>query len=548
MSFLRHLLPAWKRGIEDKRKANAAILAAIDKELKDSEQEAIKSKLLLSLNTATDEWLDQYGKIFGVLRTDAERDDKYRQRIINYVMLRRGTIPAIRDAIRAFLDDYDSYIEIYEPHTNVFTLNKSKLNGPDHFLGEYYTVAVLDIRISRPFPSGLIDIINEFKPAGVTVRLTYRPSSHNPKAPVIDLPLEDSEFLPSNTRLHIVNGMNDRIRGHLNLTARSRDESTSGLFMLNDSKLNSLDRLAGSLSAANASYNLATFSENDIMFSEATTMADVLGQTQNMSPDFYTKTGTIDEQYAAQSMDTGATSYLYFTMDMATYFATKYDSYLREIEPSGVYTKETYMSLMDKLYVQYKLAAVTAQQASFSVQVFDLETNSWVDLHGNKATIRYINNIVSIVSNPEYLSKNGLMFVRFKFFPLPDAGDFQTQYESPVFGASTYDEILDGGTFTGSTYDEVIDGTNQKTGIMYDVRFDFFEVGFMKDIAIRPTINMFDGTVTSVSTITDASITYSTYRGIQSPTEAYEFVVDGGTLANHTYDETIDGSYKDYTS
>jgi len=158
--------------MEDKTKANAAILDALDRELKDTEAETIETKVLMSLDSSSGEWLDQYGKLFGLLRQDNESDTAYRARIKGYMVLRRGSIPAIIDAIRAFLNDYESVIEIYEPYTNVFILGRSKLSGPDHFLGEYYTVAVIDIKFSQPFPEGIIDVINEFKPAGVTVHLS----------------------------------------------------------------------------------------------------------------------------------------------------------------------------------------------------------------------------------------------------------------------------------------------------------------------------------------------------------------------------------------
>ncbi|QDP42874.1 baseplate protein [Bacillus phage vB_BmeM-Goe8] len=172
MSFLKHLLPGWRRSMQDKSKANAAILDALDRELQSTEQDTIETKALLSLDSSSEEWLDQYGKLFGVLRQDSEADGAYRQRIKDYMVLRRGSIPAIIDAIRSFLQDYESDIEIYEPYTNVFILGQSKLSGPDHFLGEYYTVAVIDVKFSQPFPEGIIDIINEFKPAGVTVHVS----------------------------------------------------------------------------------------------------------------------------------------------------------------------------------------------------------------------------------------------------------------------------------------------------------------------------------------------------------------------------------------
>jgi hypothetical protein len=446
MSFLRHLLPAWKRGIEDKRKANAAILASLDKELKDSEKAAIQGKVLISLNTSSGEWLNQYGKIFGVPRKDDELDDDYRQRIINYVLLRRGTIPAIKDAIREFLQDYDSHIEIYEPYNNVFTLNKSKLNGPDHFLGHYYTVAVMDIKIARPFPVGIFDVINEFKPAGVTVRLTYRPGAHGESASVVDT----DNIIEASRQISIMNGMNDRIRGHLNLTSRSKqdgDETT--LFMTNSSHLNSSDVLTGARSVTNPAFNAASFSLEDETFSTDTTIPDVLAATTEMSSDFYSKTGDLTDQYAAHRLDGSQVNYLYFTLDVATFFDVNYAEYLREAEPSGMYTAETYTSLMDEPNVQYRMkAAVSPSNPSpYTIQIFNVRSGVWDDLDNGTMVYQLTGGKAPIVYLGDYLSDTGLIFTRIKVDPNPSTAN-------------------------------------------YDLHLHYFELGFTKEVAVRPTVDM----------------------------------------------------------
>ena len=599
MSFLRHLLPAWKRGIEDKRKANAAILASIDRELKDTEKETIQSKLLLSLNTSEGEWLDQYGKLFGVLRREEEEDDTYRNRIISYVLLKRGTIPAIKAAIQDFLNDYDSYIDIYEPYKNVFTLNKSKLNGEDHFLGEYYTVAVIDIKISRPFPIGIIDVINEFKPAGVTFRITYRPSSHNPDAGVVSLPLDSSVILDPETKLTVLNGMNAEVRGHMSLTDIARDENASGLFTLNESKLNSLDRLAGSLSATNANYNLVTFSTQDLMLSEDSKIEDVLTNTDSVSSDFYAKTGRVDGQYAAQTIYAGSDSYLYLTMDVATYLNLKYSTYLREVEPSGVYTKETYAQLMGDCYLQYKLNAMVTEEVDYSLEAFNLSTGGWESLKDDTIGSSYKSRIVPTDEPVSYLTDSGLMFVRLAFPPSQQDTDVLV-YQAPNFGNDTYEVTLNGGTFTDGAAEETISGNYERTGETFDIRLDFFELGFSKDVNKLPGqtvdgIYVYDagdfingdtdllldgsdftdnsikevvsagytvsdhpyevahrfvetfyvGAVTGITTITDTTIPTIIYNGGESPNEVYEFTVDGGAPEDHTYTEIIDGNYEE---
>jgi hypothetical protein len=446
MSFLRHLLPAWKRGIEDKRKANAAILASLDRELKDSEKAAIQGKVLLSLNTATGEWLETYGKIFGVPRKDDEADDDYRQRIINYVLLRRGTIPAIKDAIREFLQDYDSHIEIYEPYNNVFVLNKSKLNGPDHFLGHYYTVAVMDIKISRPFPVGIFDVINEFKPAGVTVRLTYRPGAYGESASVVDT----ESFIEASRQISVMNGMNDRIRGHLNLTSRAKQEGDeTTLFMMNSSNLNSSDVLTGARSVTNPAFNAASFSNENETFTATTTIPDVLATTTELSTDFYSKTGDVSDQYAAHRLNGSLTSYLYFTLDVATFFDVNYPKYLREAEPSGVYTADTYVSLMDEPNVQYRMKAAVspANPSPYTIEIFNVGNGTWDSLDNGTMIYEVKGGKSPIQSLGDYLSDTGLIFTRIKVDPNPSTAD-------------------------------------------YDLHLHYFELGFSKEVAVRPTINM----------------------------------------------------------
>ncbi|WCS69723.1 hypothetical protein Goe25_00950 [Bacillus phage vB_BsuM-Goe25] len=485
MSFLKHLLPAWKTNIEDKTKANAAILSALDIELKDSEKETIKSKVLMSLDTSTGEWLDQYGNLFGVLRRDGESDDSYRQRIISYVLLKRGTIPAIIGAIRDYLQDYSSYIEVYEPYTNVFILNHSKLNSKDHFLGEYYTVAVIDIKFSRPFPADILDVINEFKPAGVTVRLTYQPGVNNPNAPIIDSTIDDEEALSGIEWLRIMNGMNDRISGHLNLTARSRDDNDkSGVFRLNHSKLNSSDRLSGAFSVGDATYNLASFSTESLVFDNSTTVADVLRDTRNMSSDFYTKTGEINDLYAAQIVDGASSSYLYFTMDIATYFNVNYSSYLREVRPDGLYNKDTYLSLIDSPYVQHQMNAMlpSTKATKYSLQLLNLNTLTWDTVGSGTLSAEYTQGKAPVGSMKDYLSDNGMLFTRISLEP--NTGTLS--YDGGSFNDPDAASVIDGGDFGTVPPTEVVDGNVSEP---YEFRLGFYEFGFMKDVAVRPTIN-----------------------------------------------------------
>ncbi|AHZ09538.1 virion structural protein [Bacillus phage CAM003] len=176
MSFTKYLHPLWRTLLTKDGDTHNAVLASLEDAFKTVESDAIDSRLEASLPTATGEWLDEFGDIFGVFRKDGEKDDDYRRRIVNYILIERGTTVSIEDAIQKFLDDPTAKIEIYEPYKNVFILNKSKLNGDDHILGRYYTSAVIDVRLMKHVPLELLDEIEKYKPAGVKAMVTRNPN------------------------------------------------------------------------------------------------------------------------------------------------------------------------------------------------------------------------------------------------------------------------------------------------------------------------------------------------------------------------------------
>lgn len=176
MSFIKYLHPLWKSMLGKVNDSHTAVVTSIEDAFTDAEKDAMGLITDANLETATGEWLDEYGDIFGVFRKDNEADEDYRRRIINWILTERGTIGSIKDAIEKWLDDPEADVEIYEPFKNVFFLNKSKLNGPDHLLGRYYTSAVIDVRFTKHVPIEIIDEIRKFKAAGVTAKLTRFPN------------------------------------------------------------------------------------------------------------------------------------------------------------------------------------------------------------------------------------------------------------------------------------------------------------------------------------------------------------------------------------
>lgn len=175
MAFLDKIHPLLKRTRENKYSdSNYAILNAIDKQLEEMELETIQSKSQSAIYTATSWFLDNaWGNWFGVKRKTGESDNDYRDRIIEKVNVPRGTVESVKYGIREFLENEYIGIEIYEPWEDIFYLNRlsSRLNGKHHLIGEYYNYGVMDITVGETFPKDMLDVIDLFKPAGVTVHV-----------------------------------------------------------------------------------------------------------------------------------------------------------------------------------------------------------------------------------------------------------------------------------------------------------------------------------------------------------------------------------------
>lgn len=175
MAFLDKIHPLLKRTRQNKYSDNNyAILNAIDKQLEEMELETIQSKSQSAIYTATGWFLDNaWGKWFGVKRKTGESDSDYRDRIIEKVNIPRGTVESVKYGIREFLENEYVGIEIYEPWEDIFYLNRveSRLNGKHHLIGEYYNYGVMDITVGETFPKDMLDVIDLFKPAGVTVHV-----------------------------------------------------------------------------------------------------------------------------------------------------------------------------------------------------------------------------------------------------------------------------------------------------------------------------------------------------------------------------------------
>lgn len=276
---------------------NFAVLNALNYELTQAEQETIASKIQSSLESATDTYLDTWGDWFGVYRKDGWDDEYYRARIIRELLLKRGTIPAIIDALLDFLNDNDAVIQIYEPWRNIFYTNKSKLNGDDHLMGYYYRFAIIDISIDRPFPPEIVEIIKAFKPAGVLFYLRLDTSLNKNKTTV------ESPYVyldvTNKTELEFLNGLYYDLRGNINLSDQRTQVVGNNIFRTNNSKLNGEDVLAGAFNHGRGYIHLASTTLLDYTPKATDSMSNLKKNLGEAGSDMYNQTKEKDGRTAS---------------------------------------------------------------------------------------------------------------------------------------------------------------------------------------------------------------------------------------------------------
>lgn len=298
-NFFRNIHPLLRRNKRPEKydDTNFAVLNALNYELTQAEQETIASKIQSSLESATDTYLDTWGDWFGVYRKDGWDDEYYRARIIRELLLKRGTIPAIIDALVDFLNDNDAVIQIYEPWRNIFYTNKSKLNGDDHLMGYYYRFAIIDISIDRPFPSEIVEIIKAFKPAGVLFYLRLDTSLAKNKTTV------ESPYVyldvTNKTELEFLNGLYYDLRGNINLSDQRTQVVGNNIFHTNNSKLNGEDVLAGAFNHGRGYIHLASTTLLDYTPKATDSMSNLKTTLGEAGSDMYNQTKEKDGRTAS---------------------------------------------------------------------------------------------------------------------------------------------------------------------------------------------------------------------------------------------------------
>lgn len=428
-NFLKHLHPLMrrKRKSKDYQDVNYAIINALQEQFTEMESDSVKSKIQSSLETATGEYLDIWGDWFGLPRKEKEHDTEYRNRIIEYFLLKRGTNNAIIKAVKDYFNDSETDITIYEPFQNIFFTNRSKLNGNDHLMGHYYRFAVIDVTIGRPFPPEIIDIINKFKPAGVQLFLTFDGASLITGSGVIPMPSQETKF-DNHINLDIWNGYGDMFYGHLNLR-NSNDLFSSDfiydsnvvdkvIFKLNNSKLNSNAVLSGDPTMNRTFYNTAFITSKEFKPTHNSTTVSIKSKIKGLKElpfDFYNNTESKDTTYSTINLPKSNTDTynMYLSFNVLKYFDINLKKVLKSFKGDIKLLKE-YIS---NPKLNYEFKPVIPPNISFNVkyQFFNFKLNKWELI--TQDDIDYIGTSKSLPlgSLQDYISDIGNLFVRLQF-------------------------------------------------------------------------------------------------------------------------------------
>ena len=441
-NFLKNLHPLLKRkkNPKDNKDPHYAIINMFSEELDNLEQETIDSKIQSSLGTATGKYLDIYGDWYGLVRKKNELDDTYRDRIIEYVLLKRGTNNSIIGAIKRFLEDEDVYVDIYEPFKNIFYTNKSHLNGEDHLMGNYYRFAIIDITIGKSFPLEIIDEINKFKPAGVKVYFTYD-GSYDLGEDKIITPVfyKDYPKVTTYQDVDIFRGYGRILYGHLNLDIAKVKDITD-VFKTNNSLINSLDVLSGSATVGREFYNYAyqTQSKYEPKTEDyVTTISSMLNQDtgEELTKDFYTETSirnSIKPELVIEGNNKPTN--IHFNLDTIEYLRRKgiVVSNLGMSERELINYVSNYFGEVS-LDLDVQAMVSPSNPVSVKLSIYDFGSYSWVTVSKESLTLTEKNIGNKIGNLIDYLNDNLTIFIKLEVEPVKEDTDLRIGYFDLTF-------------------------------------------------------------------------------------------------------------------
>lgn len=448
-NFLKNLHPLLRRKKNeyDNKDPNYAIIDMFSEELNSIERDALDSRIQSSLNTATGKYLDIYGDWYGLYRKDDEKDETYRDRIIEYVLLKRGTNNSIIDAIRRFLDDEEIYVNVYEPFQNIFYTNKSHLNGEDHLMGDYYRFAIIDITIGKRFPLEIIEEINKFKPAGVKVFFTYD-SSYETSEDKLITSVFPKRYPKVTTyqNVDIFRGYGRLLYGHLNLGMAKVNE-ISDVFKTNNSLINSLDVLSGSATVGREYYNFTYKTKdsyipkpNDFVTSISVENRNVEGEELNK--DFYTDTNTRNNLSPETTIKPSESrTSVYFNFDINEYLRRNGINTVT-LELDNKELREYVSNYFGEVTLDFDMKAMVSptNKVNVSLSIYDFVSKVWVKISSENLDLNSKNIGNKLGNLLDYINNNLALFLRLNIEPVEQETNIQISYIDLFF--NRYDKDI----------------------------------------------------------------------------------------------------------
>lgn len=403
-NFFKNIHPLLRkhRKPEYEEDTNYAVLNSISVVLEDLEESTLALRAEIMLEKSSKKHLDYYGEWFGVPRKDNERDKDYRKRIIEAINIPRGTNSAIKHAIRRYLEDNTIGIEIYEPWKDIFYLSNpsSRLSGLHKLQGTYYHFAVIDVHIGSPFGKEIVNIINDFKPAGVTLHTTYDSSIANITVTAKDgwgaIPYTDLGVTQEILNIQHTPSKKLYTQGQVLL---SDVKFRKNIFNLNESLIGGLDVLSGSYGVHNNLLHLAGIG-SDFTPNDNTLMEDVRLAIEPFPDEFYFNRDNRSREYFKARVR--PSRYLYLAFNIDTLLQTKNPEFNRV---NGDYEKAFKNT-------SFQLSGVGDRGKVVYLEAFNFSRSNWETLSKKtgettdivlKGKYREIN---------KYMSKNKLLFLR----------------------------------------------------------------------------------------------------------------------------------------
>ena len=434
-SFLKNLHPLLRRK-KDKNlneDINYILLNTLNEELNTVERDTIESKLQSSLKSATGTYLDKFGDWFGVYRKVDEEDDKYRQRIIKYLLLKRGTNNAIIEGIKYYLDRDDLNISIYEPFKNIFYTNKSELNGNDKLIGYYYRFAVINVTIGNYFPLEIIDIINEFKPAGVKLYVTYDGGATNNGSLIYQWLNDDIKVAMYEDIINFY-GYDELLYGHINLGLRKTDSlNYKSVFINNKSLINSEDVLTGSSNVGRVFNNVSIKSSYNYTPRYNSSVANIVSELKNkseeLSTDFYLHTNEKNNVSIPVTFNSNTgIEYIYNNFNIREYL----------LKTKPVLLNKTKREISDYIgQVDFKLTLKAVlppnDYVNIVLQIYDFDINRWNTINYDSVSFYEKDYNFSIGYLNDYLNDDLNMFTRLQIDGYEDEVTLDINYLDMVF-------------------------------------------------------------------------------------------------------------------